>query len=598
MTGRNSRAPGGPKQPLQILELSFEGNVGIPQDYDRPSFTVKKGVRRYPLSLYSFDKEPEYQQDVYEEVDRLIEDDYLAARSSPSWAIDTSKEVTHSGESPLYIHRLLSPSKTENGYQHNFRLEKSLLRDRRLATPPKRPRTSYYRANRTHQYLSATELRNHSVSEVNLLYGRPTRTTLLRARHRCNSAPSASLDSRREIVLSKSSTSTMSPYHFASRNMIHFYTESGESMHSFLVGSRYNRAHFFDAKGLSSYGVYMPRNNPKGCFMTGRLNVRSDETPAAPPESPSSDIDDESVPFTKDNRPMSGRSTPGGRPRSSHKNNSSRPTSGRSSQKIRSRGAWGDNTTTCNIYQSENNKENFDSDNKDQLKEELIILPGTRVVPSRGQKLPSVHGVAVSRAHKSHEEIDELLIVNKPPPTPVGTRENTEELLILGTQSTITQDTQSKEPISEADRTNSATPNEKALPDNPMAKPDPDLEPGTKQESKSTNTEEKLQQGLVEDIIAKDVVNKAEVDNIKTEATGETIGESLCEKVSELLDNIEPVKDKNSKVDPTQTQTLQNADIKDEGSVDPKPVTDVKCDVKIFITEDGEETKPYEHEDV
>lgn len=60
-------------------------------------------------------------------------------------------------------------------------------------------RKEYYRPNSTHQYLSATDLRNINDNEEALLrYGRPTRTTLLRARQRTNSAPVNAYDVRRE----------------------------------------------------------------------------------------------------------------------------------------------------------------------------------------------------------------------------------------------------------------------------------------------------------------------------------------------------------------------------------------------------------------
>lgn len=65
-------------------------------------------------------------------------------------------------------------------------------------------RKEYYRPNSTHQYLSATDLRNLHENEENMIkYGRPTRTTLLRARQRTNSAPVNAYDIRRENNKSK-----------------------------------------------------------------------------------------------------------------------------------------------------------------------------------------------------------------------------------------------------------------------------------------------------------------------------------------------------------------------------------------------------------
>ena len=45
------------------------------------------------------------------------------------------------------------------------------------------------------------------------------------------------------------------------------------------------RAHLVDSRGLQVYGVYMPRENPAGCFMTAtnRKKDPGDEIPSAPP---------------------------------------------------------------------------------------------------------------------------------------------------------------------------------------------------------------------------------------------------------------------------------------------------------------------------
>ena len=45
------------------------------------------------------------------------------------------------------------------------------------------------------------------------------------------------------------------------------------------------RAHLVDSKGLTVYGVYMPRGHPSDCFITGprRLKDVGDDIPSAPP---------------------------------------------------------------------------------------------------------------------------------------------------------------------------------------------------------------------------------------------------------------------------------------------------------------------------
>ena len=55
-----------------------------------------------------------------------------------------------------------------------------------------------------------------------------------------------------------------------------------------LYNHCFYRAHLLDSKGLEVYGVYMPRENPAGCFMTGAYRVKDpgEEIPSAPPGKP------------------------------------------------------------------------------------------------------------------------------------------------------------------------------------------------------------------------------------------------------------------------------------------------------------------------
>jgi len=54
---------------------------------------------------------------------------------------------------------------------------KDLNKRNRSSAPPSLNGPLYYRPNRMHQYLSATELRDAAENEEALRYGRPTRTT-------------------------------------------------------------------------------------------------------------------------------------------------------------------------------------------------------------------------------------------------------------------------------------------------------------------------------------------------------------------------------------------------------------------------------------
>lgn len=62
-------------------------------------------------------------------------------------------------------------------------------------------------------------------------------------------------------------------------------------MHAFLIGARYNRAHFVDFKSFSHHGVYMPRDNPNSCFVhrpksAVSLSYKAEKRSEAPPSTP------------------------------------------------------------------------------------------------------------------------------------------------------------------------------------------------------------------------------------------------------------------------------------------------------------------------
>ena len=69
------------------------------------------GVKLHPPSPYSFNKPMEYQNQIQADLEQLITAESLMHVSSPTWAIAVSNESNHSGESPLFVHRLLSPGK-------------------------------------------------------------------------------------------------------------------------------------------------------------------------------------------------------------------------------------------------------------------------------------------------------------------------------------------------------------------------------------------------------------------------------------------------------------------------------------------------------
>ncbi|XP_041352008.1 uncharacterized protein LOC121370676 [Gigantopelta aegis] len=376
------------KPRLGYLDLSFEGFKQGSLDNGRRPHGGYRGTKKHPPSALTLDNK-EYQRRLGEDLAKLIS----VSHPTPVWTLEVNKEITHSGESPLFLHNFLSPTKIG---KQNARIRCS---SQRMSSPEMSgDALLYYRPNRMHQFLTMTEVKDQAQGEVNLRYGRPTRTTLLRARQRSNSAPVNAYDLRREMVkkieeIKNTCTSLRS-------KLMHSFDESedGESEHYFLTGARYNRAHLLDAKILERYGVYMPRDNPKGCFVTGSGRIKDGwDLPSAPPDSPVSDVDDVSFPV-RSQRP---KTAPGyGR---------------RAPTFERPRQAWTE-------------KPESDAD----VSEEVVHLPngihvqGTRMPLKRtyspqprfeDSTLPSVHGISLSRKPKGRENADDDGSVNQPPPS-------------------------------------------------------------------------------------------------------------------------------------------------------------------------------------
>ena len=68
------------------------------------------------LSQFSLYRSAEDQQQIHNDIDHLIQQEYMEQSSAPRWAIRVSRESTHSGESPLFINKLLAPNKVRTTY--------------------------------------------------------------------------------------------------------------------------------------------------------------------------------------------------------------------------------------------------------------------------------------------------------------------------------------------------------------------------------------------------------------------------------------------------------------------------------------------------
>ncbi|XP_033760415.1 uncharacterized protein LOC117342372 isoform X2 [Pecten maximus] len=403
MTNRSTRVRSGKKRGIRLVDLEFQSGVQEKENIEngRRPHGGYNGSKKHPLSPYTYNRDPEYIRQIRDEVDRSHKEKIIEGHRSPNWAIDTSRESNHSGESPLFVHGLLSSSKYD---QHGHHLQEprpgSLVRGR--SAPPKRSGTLYYRPNTTHQYLSATELHQTSQSSdaTNIKYGRPTRTTLLRARQRSNSAPVNAYTQRRESA--KKMESTQYSAIPTSREYIPARKRE-ESTHAFLTGARYNRAHLLDSKGLSVYGVYMPRKNPLACFMTGaassRLKEKAEEVPA-PPDTPRSEVSDTHDQSSKPEYHTRPSTAPG-----------KRLLSGKMvTPRDRPKSAWGDAATSCDIIQNESSRV-------------LVTLRSSRQsLRASESTLPSVTGISVPKviSKRPRDPVEETSFVNQPPPTPVG----------------------------------------------------------------------------------------------------------------------------------------------------------------------------------
>lgn len=69
------------------------------------------GAKPLPPGQFSFNKEQAYQQEIEEEYRILVANENYEAHGAPYWLSDVQREVTHSGESPLFTNRLLATGK-------------------------------------------------------------------------------------------------------------------------------------------------------------------------------------------------------------------------------------------------------------------------------------------------------------------------------------------------------------------------------------------------------------------------------------------------------------------------------------------------------
>ncbi|CAL1532701.1 unnamed protein product [Lymnaea stagnalis] len=258
---------------MMYIDLSYEGRqlaVRSQLDNGKLPHGGYRGMKRFPPSLFSYEKGEEFQERLQQEVTRVLEEEELSKYgSSPSWSILLHKGPAYSDESPLMTCGYLASNKNEQSGTYDM-FSRASGTSQKCAPPLRQNGVTYYRPNRTHQYLSATELKDCAEGEVNIKYGRPTRTTLLRARQRSNSAPVIPYHTGREFLHRLEDIRNSGPVLSSSEYLQLQSLCEGESVHSYLTGARYNRAHCLDSKSVDHSGVYMPKHNPAfGCFFSG-----------------------------------------------------------------------------------------------------------------------------------------------------------------------------------------------------------------------------------------------------------------------------------------------------------------------------------------
>ncbi|KAH9494639.1 hypothetical protein Btru_020335 [Bulinus truncatus] len=181
------------------LDLSYEGRQQAERgqlDNGKLPHGGYRGCRKHPLMYMSFDKGKDFEDFVDQEVARVLEEEELSRYGfTPSWSLLLHKHPSYTDESVLMRHELLAANKFQQSSSYDL-FDPVLSESNKFKRAVHYNGLQYYRPNRTHQYLTSTELRNFAQEDVNIKYGRPTRTTLLRARQRSNSAP----QERREFL--------------------------------------------------------------------------------------------------------------------------------------------------------------------------------------------------------------------------------------------------------------------------------------------------------------------------------------------------------------------------------------------------------------
>ncbi|XP_066266691.1 protein PRRC2A-like isoform X1 [Branchiostoma lanceolatum] len=247
----------------RFLDLSFtesrERDGGKVLANGRRPHGGVRGTKGFPMSSYSVDQTEEHMDELAQEARKQSALGPHARTPSPAWVLEVRSQQTHSGEAALLTSQLLASNKGEQT----------------VGVKPKKPKfkkivvngLTYHRPMKAHQFLTAADTASETSSEASSL-GRPTRASLLRARHhRSQSAPSSqtSTDIKRYLQRMKDTRPLTGKL---PKELNPIVAEDGETVHAFLIGARYNRSQVMDVQSLNRFGLFVPRANPNGCFLT------------------------------------------------------------------------------------------------------------------------------------------------------------------------------------------------------------------------------------------------------------------------------------------------------------------------------------------
>ncbi|XP_078522046.1 uncharacterized protein LOC144791266 isoform X2 [Lissotriton helveticus] len=188
------------------------------------------------------------------------------------WVLVKNKIQTHNGESTLFNERLLSSRKDEQlSGQCSLWCPKPSRAGMNL---PCSNGEYFCTPERSHKYLQA------SVSETSVMdltestwpqnstygdrLGRPTRSSLLRTKHQLLSMSRSFHTIPNEAHGSAEPSARRSCEQ--SEELQQLSASLGETVHSFLVGARYNRS-TLDSQALQKYGLFISRTQPPVSFL-------------------------------------------------------------------------------------------------------------------------------------------------------------------------------------------------------------------------------------------------------------------------------------------------------------------------------------------